>query len=780
MSIIEVKLKIKKATMNRLKVIDENLNVAFLIKRVRKNKEVSEGSEKKLVEEIRYVLKVIRPPDKLYKTSLSELREDLILKYIKEIGLKYNDQFLCDGAELLTNELMKLIREWRDRAEVDDLIQELGQVEGLEDGEPILTLRTEKGVIKVIGGDGLKIPLHGGYISLGNKYAIVETTYAYGKIRKEVKKGIIEVEDVVPIMFISEYDDGKLVKRNVAYPEKKVEIFGRPIRVESKSKAKTALITLMSVETGKKFIDGEVSKPLNELFMIIKDVVKQYVNMDWDLRFYDFVGVFVISTYFYDIFTAFPRVYIVGPFGSGKTRLGLLIAYLSRHGFSIIDPTEASVFRSIEAYGPTIYIDESSLEEGLDKILSAGYKKGIQVPRVDKTSREEFIVTLHNIYTPTIFGFIELPNERLRQRSIVVNMLKAPDPNPEKKDPEAEDLEWLREELYLARLTRANEVNESMKVVKNVIGDSFVGREFELWYPLLTIAKLCGDEVFNNLLSLAREDVEKRKLELWSEEKIVLAGIEVIFKERGEDEITFMTSYLREKIKEILINEGEFNENEFEKLWNEKRLGRILTRLNIKKDKEGKGRDARRVRRITKKQFIDLCLRYGYDTDFLNKEQVGQVGHVGQVGQVSGEVEKTKTKESSTSLPIREELESSSIGVSGKMTDLTDLTDPSLRIQSLMKENKVGQVRKTNLTQSEKLTKFGVIDLIKELLRDSPKSDIEVYKGLVEAQRKGLLKDGIVVNYELVSKALKTLEDEGVVGKTYDEGEGVEKYYLVE
>jgi hypothetical protein len=615
----------------------------------------------------------------------------------------------------------------------------------------------------------LKIPLYGGYISLGSKYAVIETTYAYARVRKEVKRGIVEVEDVVPVMFISEFEGGKLISRKVSYPEKRVEVFGRPVRVEVRSKAKTVLTTLMDVETGKKFLDDGVSKQFNELFNMVRDVVKQYVNMDWDLRLYDFVSTFIIATYFYDMFTAFPRVHINGPYGSGKTRLGLVIAYSSRHGFVIVDPSEASIYRSIEAYGPTIYVDEAILNERLERLLSVGYKKGIQVPRVDKTSKEEFIINLFETYSPVIYGFTELPSERQLQRSIVVNMFRAPDPNPEKRDPDPEDLRWLREELYLARLTRANEVIETMKVVKDILSNGFVGREFELWYPILTIAKLCGDEVFNNVLSLAKEDVERRKSELWSEEKLVLTAIEELFKESNSDEVTFMVSYLREKIKEILINEGEFDEKVFEKLYSEKRLGIILSRLGIRRTKEGKGKNARWVRWVSKKQFIDLCLRYGYESEFLSNEQVGKVG---KVGNVSEEVEKTQTSssppmgESSSGVPLR------------NFTDFTDSTDPRSQIQSSDKEIEVGKVRKTNITQSENLTKFGVIDLIKELLKDSPKSDVEVYKGLVDAQRKGLLKDGVVVNYELVRKTLKKLEDGGVVGRVYDEREGVEKYYL--
>jgi hypothetical protein len=779
MNITEVKLRVRRVSKRRLSIIDENLNVAFKIIKVKKRvkeevKEGGEGGKAEDSEEFRYRVYLLRPPKNVFKKLLSKLERDPILEFIREIGSKSNDGFLLNCAEVLTDELMKIISQWKDLAEVKDLVEDLERSVRTNSTPPILTLRSERGVIEVIKSDGLKVPLCGGFISLGSKYAVIETTYAYARVRKEVKRGIVEVEDVVPVTFISEFEGGKLISRKVSYPEKVIEVFGRPVRVEVRSKAKTVLTTLMDVETGRRFLDGEVAKTFSELFSMVKDVVKQYVNMDWDPRFYDFVSTFIMATYYYDLFTVFPRVYIIGPYGSGKTRLGLLIAYSSRHGFAIIDPSEASVYRAIEAYGPTIYVDEAVLNERLEIILGAGYKRDIVVPRVDRASREEFIINLFSTYSPVVFGVVESPSERMLQRSIVINMLRAPDPNPKRMDPNHDDLRWLREELYLARLTRTNEVIESMKVVKDILSNGFIGREFELWFPILTVARLCGDEVFNNVLNLAREDVERRRSELWGEEKLILAAIEEIFKESNSDEVTFMVIHLREKIKEILINEGEFDEKVFEKLYSEKRLGIILSRLGIRRTKEGKGKNARWVRQVNKKQFIDLCLRYNYESEFLDNELVGKVG---RVGNVSEEVEKTKTDQISSSPPH--------IGESGdgvplrNFTDFTDSTDPRSRIQSSDKEIVVGKVRKTNITQSENLPKFGVIDLIKELLKDSPKSDVEVYKELVDAQRKGLLKDGVVVNYELVRKTLKKLEDGGVVGRTYDEEEGVEKYYLV-
>ena len=76
------------------------------------------------------------------------------------------------------------------------------------------------------------------------------------------------------------------------------------------------------------------------------------------------------------------------------------------------------------------------------------------------------------------------------------------------------------------------------------------------------------------------------------------------------------------------------------------------------------------------------------------------------------------------------------------------------------------------------MKKWGVIDLIKEILRDGPKSDVEIYSELKRAEKSGILKEGIVVIYDTVISALKLLEDQGIITKVFDEREGIEKYVL--
>jgi len=272
------------------------------------------------------------------------------------------------------------------------------------------------------------------------------------------------------------------------------------VRVTSKSVSKSVLPTLMRVETGKKFLEGNEAPTIREIGEKLKARVRQFVNMDWDPKLYDVTAAYIIATFYYDLFSVFPRMFLFGPYGSGKTRLGLVIGYASYHGLPIIDPSDASSYCLVEAVGPTLYIDESVLTPRIIKIVAAGYKRGLGVPRVEKAGRNEaFIIKLFSNFAPVCMGYTELPPEIILQRCILIVMKKAPDPNPERRDPEPGDFEDVREELYLARLTGVGEVIEAMRKVREELGEEAPFREFELWYPLLTIAYLMGEEAYKNV-----------------------------------------------------------------------------------------------------------------------------------------------------------------------------------------------------------------------------------------------------------------------------------------
>jgi len=73
------------------------------------------------------------------------------------------------------------------------------------------------------------------------------------------------------------------------------------------------------------------------------------------------VASYIVMTYIHDFFTAVPFLFFHGPPASGKTRANLTTTYMCRHGVFVADPSEATMYRLVEAAGPTIGIDESAL-----------------------------------------------------------------------------------------------------------------------------------------------------------------------------------------------------------------------------------------------------------------------------------------------------------------------------------------------------------------------------------------------------------------------------------
>ncbi|MCS7386880.1 MAG: hypothetical protein NDF55_09145 [archaeon GB-1867-005] len=468
--------------------------------------------------------------------------------------------------------------------------------------------------VKILPSSILTAPLHGFIMTYGDEMLVTELTYAYVSKKIMGSRGIREHETIDPILVYAKIKSGVIIERGFkpVIHDNNFLIADRTVKVDIKTKAMQTLPTLMSHKTLERFVKGEVARDFEKLFTDLKNRNMKFVNLNWDPRLYDFMVCFEIATYFYDLFTTFPRLFIFGVYGSGKTRLLLTATYVSRHGFPVLDPSDAASFRSFEAYGPTWGIDESVLTPKLAKIIAAGYKKGLKVPRIEKIVKERFILSLFESYTPVVLASTEDINELLKQRSIVITMEVADDPIG--RDPEAWEFEDIREELYLARLTRAWEVYQTYRTLQL---PEFKGRAEELWKPILTIAKLAGDDVYNSVYNLALEDLERRYEELYSKEKTLLEGMFRLLEIKREESenpeeatiIEFTASDLRDILKIILVNEKrELTEKQFERMWSTIRIGKMLSRMKLKKQR----RKNARLYVVDVKDLLLLSRRFGY------------------------------------------------------------------------------------------------------------------------------------------------------------------------
>jgi len=406
---------------------------------------------------------------------------------------------------------------------------------------------------------------------------------------------------------------------------------GKSIYLEGKTLLATTLHTLMSYETTQRFLSGETVS-VKEVYPKLILKFKKFVNCEWDKRLYDVYVTYAIATHFFDIFGAFGILYIYGVHETGKGRAGKCVVFASHRGIDIISPTDASFFRMIDALRPTYLFEELNelwKRPAFQEHLRASYKRGAKVPRIEKARDEMmFLIRLFEEYCVSIATSTQRITGKERKatqsRTIFTTMRKAPDPCPEKRDPEETDFDEERNNLYLCRLTQAKEVSDIAEQLNkdSVIEQTFRGRDWEIWRPLLTIAKLISPQVFNNVLSFAKEKIEERKVESYEKEQIIISMIDSLF-QNNETEVTFTPKQLNEKMFETF--KGDFGykdygkeeytlkseieaKKKFNKIYSPERLGHLLKRMDLKRKRTSQGTEYK----VTLEALSDLKTQFSY------------------------------------------------------------------------------------------------------------------------------------------------------------------------
>jgi hypothetical protein len=372
-----------------------------------------------------------------------------------------------------------------------------------------------------------------------------------------------------------------------------------------------------------KFLSGY--KPnIKEIFEKVKEQIRKYVNFEWDLRLYDVISCYIIATFFFDAFEAFPHLFFYGSMKSGKTRATYTVAALGHRGLILSYLTEATYFRLVEELEPLLAIDEHYLKGSMSQLMRSGYKKGTKVPREKKvkSEREEnFITELFNFYTKFLYNSNDPPDEITKSRAILITMKPSPDPSPSEQAPTMKEMADLRDDLYIARLTFFGEVLELKDKVKpkesitpadqlTPVQADLTGRDFELWRPLLTAAKLISEEVYETVRLYAYETTTNR--EEYEKERIIIEAIENNLNKDSESiELTStdITKSIWEMVKEEYLNPNtlQYNDKEFSNKWSPSKVGRILSSMGLKPVHKGK-----HFYRLEAREIADLCIRYNY------------------------------------------------------------------------------------------------------------------------------------------------------------------------
>ena len=247
------------------------------------------------------------------------------------------------------------------------------------------------------------------------------------------------------------------------------------------------------------FLNGSASTPKpHEVYDLLMASLKRYVYHG-DEYSYVVDVLWAMGTYFYRLWNAYPYLALHGERGAGKSTLLTWLSAVCFNAEFVVNTSEASLYRSIQAKAPTLLIDE---QEGLNSskaaketkadlmgILKSGYKFGARVARqrMDRPELTEYF----DVYSPKALAAIELFEDVLENRAILTFMTTKPakvklDDDGAIVQREQTEFGFIRDQLYLLLMSEASNV---VKITERVRFEA-VNRFRELFLPLYSIAAL--------------------------------------------------------------------------------------------------------------------------------------------------------------------------------------------------------------------------------------------------------------------------------------------------
>jgi hypothetical protein len=247
-------------------------------------------------------------------------------------------------------------------------------------------------------------------------------------------------------------------------------------------------------------------------------------------------------------------------------------------------------------------------------ILNSGYKKYGKVFRTVKTSREHLVPKAFEVFSPKAFVTYLGLEDITEDRSINIVMIRTINKEIANREINDNDVIWqdIRDALYVFALGNWKRIKEIYENLPNVEG--LESRFYELWKPILALAKFFGDDCYEIIKNLAIKKILEDVVE--SRETTILRALVHLVQESGY----YKMKDIIEKVKEL---EGD------EKWVNKSFIGRTLSKSFGFKDVRRSAEKGRPIER-----FIDLdrlktfCKRYGIDyeselSEELNEEATG-------------------------------------------------------------------------------------------------------------------------------------------------------------
>lgn len=143
--------------------------------------------------------------------------------------------------------------------------------------------------------------------------------------------------------------------------------------------------------------------------------IENYLSKYLDLKplFLKLTALYILFTYIFDSVLELSYLNATGDAGSGKSRFGQTVCLASRRGLSLITPSAASLYRIVDKFKPTLFLDEFNSDVNSDdtaaiiQILNAGFQKTAQIPRQVPTADGKYKTEMFDAFCPKIIGSLK-------------------------------------------------------------------------------------------------------------------------------------------------------------------------------------------------------------------------------------------------------------------------------------------------------------------------------------------------------------------------------------
>ena len=273
--------------------------------------------------------------------------------------------------------------------------------------------------------------------------------------------------------------------------------------------------------------------------------IKSYLEMPLDSD-YLVLALWVFHTYLIEKFNTTPILYFYGVKETGKSRAGEVLSELAFRTQRLTSLTEATLFRSVELFKPTLIIDEIRLwgrggNQGLADLMKTTYKRGLKVSRVNMNKNGEDQIEHFDTFTPLVICTTESIPDIIESRCILFTMQKNSNPQIE----EMIDEEWANDLRERLTIFRANHFNKELPKAQYIAR----GRLNEIMFPLYQSLLLVGPERKNEFIDIVKRiQKNKENEEGMSLEAEIVKAIDDEYQENQNKR--FLTKSISERLNE--------------------------------------------------------------------------------------------------------------------------------------------------------------------------------------------------------------------------------------